>query len=362
MFKILILRNAVPYLNQSDFQKTVDFFKTRIPFPITFEVKDIQAHVSIHKYKTVQAFSPITGKPANIGYWGLDDYVKDSCRNLVKEGEYQMVIFVWDLTTVTVTGDNVITSWTNYLPLYQGTEFIQLAIDTYLENKGDIWHRISHEMMHAFNQSINRKLLSRVAIIDPMDSWKQPNDFVENDNPESLTGNYTEAIKRLTPYWALIAPTSPVTSTSTPTDISTQGLNLIAAFEGLRLAPYTDSIGIWTIGYGATYDLTGHKITATTPHITQTTALLMLHSSVSTVVSFIKKVVTKTINQHQFDACCSLAYNVGVGNFQKSNLLKNINSGKPVVPNNFLSWNKAGGKVIAGLTNRRQKEYNLFIS
>lgn len=67
-----------------------------------------------------------------------------------------------------------------------------------------------------------------------------------------------------------------------------------------------------------------------------------------------------TLTQNQFDAIVSLIYNIGVGNFRKSNLLKNLKAGNKVIADNFLSWNKAGGKVIQGLINRRQKEWQLF--
>ena len=67
------------------------------------------------------------------------------------------------------------------------------------------------------------------------------------------------------------------------------------------------------------------------------------------------------VNQNQFDAMVSLAYNIGVGNFSKSTLLKKVNSGDfDGASNEFLKWNKSGGKELLGLTKRRKREQDLF--
>lgn len=58
----------------------------------------------------------------------------------------------------------------------------------------------------------------------------------------------------------------------------------------------------------------------------------------------------------------SFAFNVGLGNFGKSTLLKkvNVNPVDPTIRNEFLRWNKSGGKVLTGLTRRRESESNLY--
>lgn len=68
--------------------------------------------------------------------------------------------------------------------------------------------------------------------------------------------------------------------------------------------------------------------------------------------------------ENPFSSLVSLAYNVGLGAFEKSTLLKMLNSGKEheAIAPQFLRWNKAGGKVLTGLTRRRQAEIDLFIS
>jgi lysozyme len=70
------------------------------------------------------------------------------------------------------------------------------------------------------------------------------------------------------------------------------------------------------------------------------------------------------LNQCQFDALVCFAYNVGTGALVKSTLLKKAkaNSADPSILDEFLRWNKAGGKVLSGLTNRRREEANLYFS
>ena len=67
------------------------------------------------------------------------------------------------------------------------------------------------------------------------------------------------------------------------------------------------------------------------------------------------------VAQNQFDAMCSLAYNIGTGSFLKSTLLKKVNAGDFIgASEEFLKWNKSGGKELLGLTRRRKREQDLF--
>ena len=71
----------------------------------------------------------------------------------------------------------------------------------------------------------------------------------------------------------------------------------------------------------------------------------------------------KGYTQKEFDALTSWTYNLGVGNLQSSTLLKKLNAGdKNSVPSEMLRWNKASGKVLEGLTRRRQAEADLWVS
>lgn len=137
----------------------------------------------------------------------------------------------------------------------------------------------------------------------------------------------------------------------------------IAKFEGLKLESYQDSVGIWTVGYGNTVNLDTGMPIKKGDKISKETAIKWLNSEISFLQDRIKKLVKVPINQNQLDAITSLVYNIGIGAFSKSTLLRllNANASKIEVAAQFLRWNKAGGKVLPGLTNRRQSEHNLFL-
>ena len=142
------------------------------------------------------------------------------------------------------------------------------------------------------------------------------------------------------------------------------GYNLIASFEGLSLVPYKDSVGIPTIGYGNTYYPDGRKVKMTDPKITKAYAMELLKVTADKFAISVWGFTDKPLTQNKFNALVSFAYNVGIGNYRKSTLLKKVKSN----PNDhsiiaeLLKWNKAGGKVIPGLTNRRKKEADIYFS
>lgn len=140
-------------------------------------------------------------------------------------------------------------------------------------------------------------------------------------------------------------------------------LNTIQNFEGLKLKAYKDSVGIWTIGFGNIFNLDTGKPIKEGDEITQETAERWLKIEVDNLQAKMRKVITVTLTDNQWTALTSLAYNIGFGAFKRSTLLRLLNAGasKEEVAKQFLRWNRAGGKEIKGLTNRRQAEYNLFI-
>lgn len=140
-------------------------------------------------------------------------------------------------------------------------------------------------------------------------------------------------------------------------------LDTIQQFEGLKLKAYKDSVGIWTIGFGNIFNLdTGNPIKEG-DEITLETAERWLKIEVDNLQAKMRKVITVTLTDNQWTALTSLVYNIGFGAFKRSTLLRLLNAGasKEEVAKQFLRWNKAGGKEIKGLTNRRQAEYNLFL-
>lgn len=146
------------------------------------------------------------------------------------------------------------------------------------------------------------------------------------------------------------------------TKISTAGLNLIKRFEGLSLTAYYDCVGVITIGYGTTnadYSITGVRITKGT-RCTETQALAWLQKSINAKYApRVSKYDAKYHwNQNEFDALCSFAYNIG----SIDQLTANGTRTKAVIAQKILAYNKAGGRVVNGLTDRRKREQALFLS
>ncbi|MCE9883930.1 MAG: lysozyme [Hafniaceae bacterium] len=146
--------------------------------------------------------------------------------------------------------------------------------------------------------------------------------------------------------------------TNNPTVTGEAGLRLIKEFEGLRLAKYLDAVGKWTIGYG-------HLILPNENYdqpISLDVANALLRADLKRTEEGVRNSVTVTINQNQFDALVSFAFNLGVGNLKSSTLLRLLNEGNIfAAADQFLRWNKAGGRELPGLTRRRRAERDLFI-
>ena len=135
----------------------------------------------------------------------------------------------------------------------------------------------------------------------------------------------------------------------------TKGIQLIKHFEGCELEAYKCAAGVWTIGYGHIKGVTPESV------ITQEQAEQMLVEELNEYEGYINDMVTTPLSQNQFDALVSWVYNLGGGNLKASTLLKVVNQGDfDGVPAQIMRWNKAGGKVLEGLTRRRQAEADLF--
>ena len=140
--------------------------------------------------------------------------------------------------------------------------------------------------------------------------------------------------------------------------ISEQGIQLIKKFEGCRLSAYKDVVGILTIGYGHT----GPDVTDGLK-ISQTIADALLINDLKHVEACIVSCVSFNITQAQFDALCSFIFNVGASAFRHSHLLLKLNAGDIAsAANEFLRWDRAGGRIIPDLSRRRQSERSLFLS
>lgn len=144
---------------------------------------------------------------------------------------------------------------------------------------------------------------------------------------------------------------------------SSKGLNLIESFEGCELKAYKCPAGIWTIGAGSTQYADGSRVKEGQTLPNKEAALELL---AKTIVSYEYTVnnLKVELSQNEFDALVCLCYNIGSGNFVSSTLVKMLKAGNPKIEiaRQFLRWDKAGGKALAGLTRRREAEMDLFLA
>lgn len=142
--------------------------------------------------------------------------------------------------------------------------------------------------------------------------------------------------------------------------LSQAGKDLIKSFEGLELRVYPDPAtggAPYTAGYGHT----GSDIKPGMK-VTQAMADAWFDADVAKFESGVSALLRVPTTQSQFDAMVSLAYNIGLGNFGKSTLLKKHNAKCwSCAAGQFLVWNRAAGKVMNGLTRRRNAERAMYL-
>jgi len=145
--------------------------------------------------------------------------------------------------------------------------------------------------------------------------------------------------------------------------VNNAGIKLIQSFEGLFLKPYLDPIKIPTIGYGTIQYENGVKVSMKDPVITEARAIELLQHEVDMKAAAVEKMCKVQLNDNEFAALSSFSYNVGSSALEKSTLMKLLNAGtdRAAVADQFLRWDKAGGKQLPGLTRRRQAERSLFL-
>lgn len=138
-------------------------------------------------------------------------------------------------------------------------------------------------------------------------------------------------------------------------NISTNGQRLIERFEGRKLSAYQDGGGVWTIGVGHTRGVTRGQVA------TEAQVDAWFAQDIASTVAGVRAAVKTPLNQNQFDALVSLAFNIGVGAFTESTLLRKLNAGDyQGAQLQFLRWNMDNGKFVQGLANRRRAEADLF--
>ncbi|NEP62923.1 MAG: lysozyme [Symploca sp. SIO2G7] len=190
--------------------------------------------------------------------------------------------------------------------------------------------------------------VEKVLNISGMKSW-----FRRADAPRGMTVSQSGPEPKPIPKQATVSSTSSA-GASRQTNFS--GVSLIKSFEGLRLKAYQDAVGVWTIGYGTTRGVKPGQ------EITEAEAEALLKTDLNRFERAVIQAVRVPINDNQFAALVSFTYNVGSGAMRSSTLLRKLNRRDIYgAANEFPRWNRAGGRVLAGLTRRRNAERALFL-
>lgn len=156
--------------------------------------------------------------------------------------------------------------------------------------------------------------------------------------------------------------------------VNQAGIDLIKSFEGLVLKAYPDPASgnePWTIGYGTTIYPNDNKVKKGDT-CTKEQAYDYLVHDINDFAKQITPLIKQPLNDNQFSALVSFAYNVGsdidadtiAEGLGDSTLLKKVNANPndPTITAEFLKWNKGGGKAMAGLTRRRNAEAQLYFT
>lgn len=142
--------------------------------------------------------------------------------------------------------------------------------------------------------------------------------------------------------------------------INEAGLNLLKSFETMQLGAYDDGYGVWTIGWGHT----GQDVVEGL-QINEAKAQMLLLDDLQVAEGAVERLVKSQLSDNQFSALVCLVFNIGMGNFEESTLLRMLNGAGPnysVVADQFDRWNKSKGVVSNGLVKRRAAEKELFLT
>ena len=139
-------------------------------------------------------------------------------------------------------------------------------------------------------------------------------------------------------------------------------IDLIKKFEGFRADAYQDSVGVWTVGYGSTMWPDGKKVAKGQKMTMAEAEKVMAWELDRKGKVILAGLPTTTINQNQYDALLSFAYNLGVGALLKSTLFRKlkVNPNDETIRAEFMRWVNAGGKPLKGLITRRKAEADMY--
>ena len=141
---------------------------------------------------------------------------------------------------------------------------------------------------------------------------------------------------------------------------SDRGINLIAEFEGFESRIYNDAAGYATIGFGHLLKPGEHARFKN--GISRQEGVQLLREDIKVAEKAVSEYTDVDLSQNEFDALVSFTFNLGGGAFRRSTLLRKLNEGdRAEAADQLLRWNRAGGRVLRGLTRRREAERTMFL-
>lgn len=145
---------------------------------------------------------------------------------------------------------------------------------------------------------------------------------------------------------------------STTKGVNVKALELIKKYEGCKLEAYKCPSGVWTIGFGHTGSDVYKGV-----KISKEEAEILLEKEFKKLKEQVNFLLNVSLNEKQVGALTSLVYNVGLGAFKKSKLLKRINNSDnlELIAKEWLEFNKVNGKILRGLLKRRIDEIALYL-
>ena len=190
---------------------------------------------------------------------------------------------------------------------------------------------------------------------------KQIFDFLRKISGGSLTQKQVNAINQIITTTADSTVADMLGIAIDQMAVSLFGIDLMCGCEGNRLVAFDDGVGVWTIGFGTTIYPNSTKVKKGDV-CTESQAKEYMAHDLKKFELAVNGAVTVPLNQNQFDALVSLAYNIGTNAFKNSTLVKKLNAGDyRGAAGQFDVWVHAGGKRMQGLANRRTKEKEVFL-
>lgn len=140
---------------------------------------------------------------------------------------------------------------------------------------------------------------------------------------------------------------------------SQKGIEFLLAEEGFSPTAYSDG-GFFSIGYG--HQIQPYENYLLNSHLSETQARDIFTNDLKAREQAVNNLVSITLQQNQFDALVSLVYNIGIGNFAGSSVLKSINTGagQDTIKTDWKKWNKSQGSILDVLVNRRERELAMY--